>query len=219
MTAVRLMPVLLSAAALLPACQNFPEQQKDPVWPYPDPPSTPMPDDQQAPPSSTQQTPPQRGPQTTPLPVPDRRLPPATPVPDDGASPAPGAPTSAQGPRTLGEASGPAALQLAQQAREQHAAGDLNGAASSIERALRVEPQNAFLWLTLAELRREQGAPNDAKAMAQRAMARAPNNPWVAAPAWRVIQQAELAAGNQAAASEAGRRAAQQQRLADEAER
>lgn len=110
-------------------------------------------------------------------------------------------------------------MQLAEQAREQHAAGDLNGAASSIERALRVEPQNAFLWLTLAELRREQGAPNDAKAMAQRAMARAPGNPWVAAPAWRVVQQAELSAGNNALANEAGRKAAEAQRRADQADR
>ena len=110
-------------------------------------------------------------------------------------------------------------MQLAQQARDQHAAGDLNAAAGSIERALRIEPQNAFLWLTVAELRREQGAPNDAKAMAQRAMARAPGNPWVAAPAWRVVQHAELAAGNNDAANDAGRRAAEQQDLADQAER
>ena len=178
-----------------------------------------MPEGQQSPPPSQQPQAVPSGPQTTPLPVPDRRLPPATPVPDEGdALPQPPQ-SAAQGPRTLGEASGPAAMQLAQQARDQHAAGDLNGAASSIERALRVEPQNAFLWLTLAELRREQGAPNDAKAMAQRAMARAPGNPWVAAPAWRVVQQAELAAGNADAARDAGRRAAEQQRLADQADR
>lgn len=216
MTALRVVSVIMTAA-WLSACQNFPDQQEQPVWPYPDPPSSPMPEGQQAPPSQ-QPAPPPRGPQTTPLPTPDRRLPPATPVPEDGeqvASPA----SPAQGPRTLGEASGPAAMQLAEQAREQHAAGDLNGAASSIERALRVEPQNAFLWLTLAELRREQGAPNDAKAMAQRAMARAPGNPWVAAPAWRVVQQAELSAGNNALANEAGRKAAEAQRRADQADR
>lgn len=212
---IRCMAAVLMTGSLL-ACQNFPAEEKQPVWPYPDPPSSPMPEGQQAPPAG--ETPPPPGPQTTPLPVPDRRVPPATPVPrdDTGAVSPGGLPT---GPRTLGEASGPAALQLAEQARSQHAAGDLNAAAGSIERALRIEPQNAFLWLTLAELRREQGAPNDAKAMAQRAIARAPGNPWVAAPAWRMVQQAELSAGNTDAARDAGQRAAEQQRIADQADR
>jgi predicted Zn-dependent protease len=35
--------------------------------------------------------------------------------------------------------------------------GDLAGAVASIERALRIEPRNAYLWNRLAELRMEQG--------------------------------------------------------------
>ena len=204
------------AAVLLSACQNFPAEERQPVWPYPEPPESPMPDSAPPPrPSAPAPT----GPQTQPLPTPGRRPPPATPVPDREAEarPAPGAVPS--GPRTLAEASGPAALQLAEQARQAHQSGDLNGAAGAIERALRIEPQNAFLWLALAELRREQGAPNDAKAMAQRAMGRAPGNPWVAAPAWRVIEAAELAAGNAAAARSACLQAADARRRADQAER
>lgn len=211
-------PILIAGfgAFALAACQNFPDDGGQPVWPYPDPPQSPMPDT--APPPQPRSTPP-AGPQTQPLPTPGRRPPPATPVPDDSSTVAPPAVGTPAGPRTLAEASGPAALQLAQQARQEHQAGDLNAAAGAIERALRIEPQNAFLWLALAELRREQGAPNDAKAMAQRAMSRAPGNPWVAAPAWRVVQQAEQTLGNAAAARSAGIQAADAERRAEQADR
>lgn len=46
---------------------------------------------------------------------------------------------------------------LMRRAEDQRQAGDLNGAVSSIERGLRIEPRNPELWHRLAVLRETQG--------------------------------------------------------------
>lgn len=46
---------------------------------------------------------------------------------------------------------------LARRAEDQERGGDLAGAVSSVERALRIEPRNAALWSQLAGLRERQG--------------------------------------------------------------
>ena len=49
--------------------------------------------------------------------------------------------------------SSPVVRKLVDKAGEQQRNGDLEGAASSLERALRIEPRNARLWNQLADLR------------------------------------------------------------------
>jgi hypothetical protein len=46
---------------------------------------------------------------------------------------------------------------LLQQAELQRSASDLTGAAATLERALRIEPDNAYVWNRLAHVRAEQG--------------------------------------------------------------
>lgn len=46
---------------------------------------------------------------------------------------------------------------LLAQADRQRAAGNLESAAASLERALRIEPRNAWLWHHLAKVRLDQG--------------------------------------------------------------
>jgi Flp pilus assembly protein TadD len=46
---------------------------------------------------------------------------------------------------------------LMKQAEAQQAAGDLAGAGTVLERALRIEPRNPYLWNRLARVRLEQG--------------------------------------------------------------
>lgn len=46
---------------------------------------------------------------------------------------------------------------LLQQAELQRSAGDLTGAAATLERALRIEPDSAYVWNRLAHVRAEQG--------------------------------------------------------------
>jgi Tetratricopeptide repeat len=46
---------------------------------------------------------------------------------------------------------------LLQQAELQRSSGDLTGAAATLERALRIEPESAYVWNRLAHVRAEQG--------------------------------------------------------------
>lgn len=68
----------------------------------------------------------------------------------------------------------PAVVSLAAAARQQRAEGDPERAAASLERALRIDPDDAELWLALAEVRLEQGLPGQAAGLARRAETLAP---------------------------------------------
>lgn len=57
---------------------------------------------------------------------------------------------------------------LSTRADDQRAAGDLNAASSSLERALRIEPNNPVLWNRLARVRLEQKQYEQATQMAKR---------------------------------------------------
>ncbi|HEY8432611.1 MAG TPA: tetratricopeptide repeat protein [Sandaracinaceae bacterium] len=77
----------------------------------------------------------------------------------------------------------PAAVALLEQSRSQRAAGSLTAAASSIERALRIDPNNALLWLELGEIKLEDGDPQQAEQMARKALTLASGDPAVEARA------------------------------------
>lgn len=65
---------------------------------------------------------------------------------------------------------------LLTQSRAAQVAGDYAAAAESIERALRVEPNNAALWLEYAELRQAEGDLVQAEALARKAASLAGND-------------------------------------------
>jgi Flp pilus assembly protein TadD len=56
------------------------------------------------------------------------------------------------------------------QAREQRAAGALPAAESTIERALRVEPNDPWLWIELGEIKLQTGDAQQAATMARKAL-------------------------------------------------
>jgi len=56
-----------------------------------------------------------------------------------------------------GASMGKAANSLLEKAESQQQAGDLSGAASTLERAVRIEPRNPLLWNRLANVRLQQG--------------------------------------------------------------
>jgi len=68
-----------------------------------------------------------------------------------------------------GAAASPTAA-LLEQGRQQSAAGDYGRAAASVERALRIEPGNPYLWLELARIHRAAGNPAQAEANARKAL-------------------------------------------------
>jgi len=83
--------------------------------------------------------------------MPESRDVPSTPDAGDGAT---ASPTAA----------------LLEQGRQQSAAGDYSRAAASVERALRIEPGNPYLWLELANIHRAAGNAAQAEANARKAL-------------------------------------------------
>ncbi len=115
-------------------------------------------------------------------PVIDRSQPPPAAVPRvDGRTPPPTAPESSPGakrrlpagvespPPPVSVLAKPAVINLARAADQASAEGRYATAASSLERALRIEPHNASLWHKLARVRYQQAQYDQAVQLASKA--------------------------------------------------
>jgi Flp pilus assembly protein TadD len=80
---------------------------------------------------------------------------------------------------------------LLEQSRAQRAAGSLPAARASLERALRLDPNNPTLWLELGELELQTGNTTQAATLARKAMSLAGRDGRVAARAERLLRAAE----------------------------
>src|SRR6201993_82052 len=93
----------------------------------------------------------------------------AQPAPLPGeAPPAPSGPPSRQGPRQFHLA--PAAPALVTQAHTQAGSGEYGQAAATLERALRIEPDNPLLWIELGRLRLAENNAAQADALGPKAL-------------------------------------------------
>ena len=117
------------------------------------------------------------------------------------AGPSPGAP--ARSPQT----SNPAVLALLDSAGQQVASGDLERAAATLERALRIDPEDAGIWHDLGELRYRQGQYQQAESLAARSNALATGDAALQARNWRLIERVRRALGNTLGADEAAAQA------------
>jgi hypothetical protein len=104
-------------------------------------------------------------PQPVPPPAPPRGVPPITPP----SSPAPVPPPSTVPGRSQSDVSGASGALLAQ-SRRQRAAGSYAEATALIERALRLDPNNAELWIERGELALQTGSAAQAATMARKAL-------------------------------------------------
>lgn len=102
---------------------------------------------------------------------------------------------------------GSAASSLMTKAEEQQRSGDLTGAASTLERALRIEPQNALLWNRLANVRLEQQRYNLASELASKSNAFAGSDNTLKRNNWLIISSSRSATGDTAGAEAARQRA------------
>jgi len=93
-----------------------------------------------------------------------------------------------------------AVASLVNGARTDAAAGRLVQAASSLERALRIEPRNPHLWQELARVRLMQGDYAQAESVAARSNSWAGADSRLRAENWRLIAQARAARGDAAGA-------------------
>lgn len=97
----------------------------------------------------------------------------------------------------------PAVIALLDRAQSDIAAGHRETAGASLERGLRIEPRNAWLWQELAQLRLTQGQYAQAISLAQKSISFAGRERRLLALDWRVIGNARVAQGNSAEAEKA----------------
>lgn len=149
--------------------------------------------------------------------VPRPYQPPPQPAPAPGApvetqpAPAPAPPVEEPTPvpppvvrePTLSSAS----RALVGQAQSQVASKNYPVAASSIERALRIEPDNPLLWIELGKVRQAEGNYQQAENMGRKAASMAVNAPRAQSAAWALIAESLRARGKTAQAREAQEKA------------
>ncbi|MEX6503984.1 tetratricopeptide repeat protein [Pseudomonas zhanjiangensis] len=98
-------------------------------------------------------------------------------------------------------------LALLTTAQQLQSSGDLNGAASSLERAQRIAPREPQVLYRLAEVRLAQGDAAQAEQFARRGLSYASGRPALQASLWNLIAQARERQGDPVGAAQARERA------------
>ena len=201
----------LCSLLLASGCASWPQDagREDP-YPYPVPPPTdraPAPPPQRLPPPSREPAPVYREPYPTrprdpePYPEPDTR--PPVYEPPVVAEPEPPKPEPKAKPERKRPARKPATIALAQKANQQLDAGQLDDAAATLERALRIDGRDAELWRDLGRVRIEQGRAKQAEGVLQKSNSLAVGDTQLQAENWRLIAQARRMVGDRAGEREA----------------
>jgi hypothetical protein len=158
----------------------------------------------------------------TPVETPERQ--PVHPAPGSGTgpvtSPTPAAPATAvpapplappavtaPPPATRQFHLGAAATALVAQAHRQAAGGDPQLAISSIERALRIEPDNPLLWIELGEIHESAGRFEQAGGIGHKALQLSTGDPHAQSASWHLIAESLKARNRNGEAAEAQHRA------------
>lgn len=105
------------------------------------------------------------------------------------------------------EAGNPAVVALLNRANQESGAGRHDTAAASLERAIKIEPGNPWLWHRLAVTRLAQGRAGEAASLAAKSTALAAGDPALQAENWLVIARVHRARGEEVAARAAEQRA------------
>jgi predicted Zn-dependent protease len=137
----------------------------------------------------------------TPPPVVDQSVPAPAPLPAPPAS----APQQQAAP--VARAQPPAVVALLDTAEQQANAGDLEAAAASLERAIRIDPRNPVLWYHLATVRLSQGDAQAAEQLASKSNSLAPDNTVQLSRNWLLIARARRAQHDEKGAVAAEQRA------------
>lgn len=105
-------------------------------------------------------------------------------------------------------AANPAVTGLLGRAQEQLDAGQVDAAAATVERALRIAPENVAVYQALARIRLEQNDTWQAESLALKANSLAVGRPAEQAENWRIIALARQQRGDMMGADAAARAAA-----------
>jgi len=131
--------------------------------------------------------------------------PPGTPPPQE--HPQAAAPRGRPPPPRKPAPAVPAVVALLDTAAQQEASGQLGAAAASLERALRIQPENPWTWYRLAVMRFRQGRLDQAEQMARKSDTLAGPDHDVRARSWRLISLIRERQGDRAGADAARQRA------------
>lgn len=142
---------------------------------------------------------------TIPPPVVDGSAPGKYPAPE--TYPQQPAPDRIEAPPQRASTSG-AVVALLDRADSYRRSGDADNEAATIERALRIDPNNARLWSRLADVRLDQEQHRQAEQLAMKSNALAAGDTRLQAQNWRLIAAARRAMHDNAGAREAERKAA-----------
>lgn len=97
----------------------------------------------------------------------------------------------------------PAVRDLWSQAEQARRAGDYDNAALTLERILRIAPDDAVIWSRLAEVRLLQGNSSQAENLAAKSNSMSLDNTLLNYRNWLIIARARKLAGNDVGAQEA----------------
>ncbi len=101
-----------------------------------------------------------------------------------------------------------AVIALLDRAGLDNKAGKREAAGASLERALRIEPRNPWLWLELAQVRLGEGQYAQAITLARKSNSFAGRQPRLLSESWQLVGQALVAQGDTAGAEQAFKLAA-----------
>ena len=102
----------------------------------------------------------------------------------------------------------PATAALVAQAHKQEAAAAYQPAAATIERALRIEPENPLLWIELGQVRLSENNAVQANGMGRKALALATGDARAESSAWHLIADTLRAQNRNQEAAEADQKSA-----------
>lgn len=101
----------------------------------------------------------------------------------------------------------PAVVALLDRAQNETNTGHNDAAGASLERALRIQPRNPWVWQQLAQVRLEQGRYDLAISLARKSNSFSGANHMLQAVNWQLISKARVAKGDSAGADEAMKKA------------
>ena len=124
------------------------------------------------------------------------RTPPTRPELPAGSSPlSPNLPPPLRAPPPRENHLSPATSSLVTQARALVSRGDLDGASSTLDRALRIEPNNPLVWIELGRLRLAESDAHQAEGCGRKALSLASGDRGTQAQAGRLLADALRAEG------------------------
>ena len=133
-------------------------------------------------------------------------IPPVMPTPSTPVQPTPITPEPAplpSYPRSAEAISGQAVVGLMKQARQERDQNQNEQAAATLERAMRIEPRNYFVWSMLAQVYLDQQNYDQAIAVAGKSNSLARGNVYVELENWKTIAAARSAQGDSLGALQA----------------